>query len=394
MLDTYARSFPRKRESRIFIVDSGSPPAAPTSPVQGECPARRSLSCRAGRSPSLASAARGGTERFAFAGILAILLTCFVSPARADLEVCNRTSFIVESAIGIEEQSVTATRGWFRVDPGACRIVLRGDLTTDRMFVHARTLPVYGPVKPLHATEAELCVGEGEFLIAGARRCADQKQRLVRFGEMSPRPSENGTAVYIAEPADYSPDQAKLAGIQRLLTLAGYEAEPIDGVAGPRTDAALALFLRDRGLAAEAAAAPGFLTTLGDAVREGVGPGLLWCNETAHTIMAALAVEEDGNLVARGWWRVEAGACLRPDLPRRAGSRVFSFAEAVDKGGALVERKGSPLAWGGATRFCVRNTRFEIREHNDCDARGLTTQGFATVDLGGRTGATIRFRDP
>jgi uncharacterized membrane protein len=249
-------------------------------------------------------------------------------------------------------------------------------------------------VRPLHATETELCVGEGEFLIAGARRCANEKQRLVAFGQMIPRASENGTAIYIAEPADYSPDQARLAGIQRLLTLAGYEAEPIDGVAGPRTDAAIALFLRDRGLSGEAAAAPGFLTMLGDAVREGAGPGLLWCNETAHTVMAALAMEEDGNMVARGWWRVEPGACLRPDLPRRAAQRVFSFAEAVDKGGALVERKGSPLVWGGAMRFCVRNTRFEIREHNDCDARGLTAQGFAAVELAGRSGTTIRFREP
>jgi uncharacterized membrane protein len=267
-------------------------------------------------------------------------------------------------------------------------------LKTDRLYVHARPLPVSGAVRPLHAAETDLCVGEGEFLIAGARRCGQERQRLVQFGAMSPRPSDNGSAIYIAEPADYSPDQARLAGIQRLLTLAGYEAEPIDGVTGPRTDAALALFLRDRGLPGEAAAAPGLLTTLGDAVREGAGPGLLWCNETTHTVMAALAVEEDGHSIARGWWRVEPGACLRPDLPRRAGTRVFSFAEAVDKGGAPVELKGSALAWGGAARFCVRNTRFEIREHGDCDARGLTAQGFAPVDLAGRSGATLRFREP
>ena len=328
-----------------------------------------------------------------FLTALLLAIASFISPARADFEVCNRTSFVIEAAVGIEEQNVTATRGWFRVDPGACRTVLRGDLGSDRLFVHARTHAVYGSVKPLHASETELCVGEGEFLIAGARRCSGEKQRLVAFGEMKPRPSENGTAVYIAEPADFSPDQARLAGVQRLLTLAGYEAEPIDGVAGPRTDTALGLFLRDRSLGADAAAAPGFLTTLIDAVREGAGPGLLWCNDTAHTVMAALAVEEDGNLIARGWWRVEAGACLRPDLPRRAG-RVFSFAEAVDRAGALVEHKGSALSWGGTTRFCVRNTRFEIREHNDCDSRGLTAQGFAAISLAGRSGATIRFREP
>ncbi|MEX2128125.1 MAG: DUF1036 domain-containing protein [Xanthobacteraceae bacterium] len=343
--------------------------------------------------------------------IAIVACLAFASPARADLELCNRTSFVIEAAVGIEEQGAAATRGWFRVDPGACRAVLRGDLAADKLYVHARTLPIYGTVRPLHAAETELCVGEGDFLIAGARRCSGDKQRLVPFGQMIPRQSESGSAVYVVEPADYGAEQARLAAIQRLLALAGHDAEPIDGVAGPRTDAALGLFLRERNLAADAAATPAFLDTLIDAVREGAGPGLLWCNETAHTVMAALGVDEDGGTVARGWWRVEPGACLRPELPpsvvragrspgglasanRRAGARIYSFAEAVDRTGAVIERKGAALSWGGATKLCVRNTRFEIREHNDCAARGLTAQGFAAVDLAGRAGATVRFREP
>jgi uncharacterized membrane protein len=357
------RSFPRKRESRNFAMDSGSP------------------------------LSRGRAEAVA----AATLIFLFASPARADLELCNRTSFVIEAAIGIEEQGAAATRGWFRVDPGACRPVLRGELAADKLYVNARTLPIYGAVRPLHAAETELCVGEGDFLIAGARRCGGEKQRLVPFGLMTPRKSESGSTVHVAEPADYGPEQARLAAIQRLLTLAGYGAEPIDGVAGPRTDAALGQFLRERSLSADAAAAPAFLDVLIEAVREGAGPGLLWCNETAHTVMAALGVDEDGVTTARGWWRVEPGACLRPELPSsavRAGARVYSFAEAVDRAGAVIERKGATLAWGGATKLCVRNTRFEIREHNDCAARGLTAQGFAAVELAGRAGATLRFREP
>jgi uncharacterized membrane protein len=172
------------------------------------------------------------------------------------------------------------------------------------------------------------------------------------------------------------------------------DAEPIDGVAGRRTDAAIGLFLRERSLPTETATSPSLLDLLVDAVREADGPGLLWCNQTAYTVMAALGVEEEGGIVARGWWRVEPGACVRPSMQRREPARVFSFAEAIDQAGAVIERKGTPLAWGGATKLCVRNTRFEIREHNDCDARGLTVQGFATVELGGRRGATLRFREP
>jgi uncharacterized membrane protein len=321
-------------------------------------------------------------------------LAALASPASADLEICNRTSFVVETALGIEDQGVTATRGWFRVDPGACRSVMRGNVSAAKLFVHARTAPIYGAVRPLHGTGAELCVGEGDFLIAGARRCTGDKQRLAAFGEMRARATENGQAIYVDEPANYGPEQARLAAVQRLLTLAGLEAEPIDGVAGPRTDAALNAFLRERNLPAEAAAAPSFLDLLIDAVRDGAGPGLLWCNETPHTVMAALGLEEGGVVTARGWWRVEAGACVRPDLPRKSAARVYTFAEAVDNAGAVIERKGQPLAWGGGTKLCVRNSRFEIREHSDCPARGLSVQGFAAVELPVKAGATVRFREP
>jgi uncharacterized membrane protein len=326
-----------------------------------------------------------------FAG--ASLFAAFVAPARADLEICNRTSFVIDASLGIEEKGAAATRGWFRVDPGQCRTVLRGESNMERIFVHARPLPIYGSVQPLTAAQTQLCVGEGDFLVAGARRCQDAKNRLAAFAEVKPRKSESGSAVMIAEPSDYSPEQARFAAIQRLLSLAGYDAEPIDGMSGPRSDAALALFLRERNLPQDSANTPAFMDLLMDAVREGAGPGLLWCNETTHTVMAALGTEENGNQLARGWWRIEPGACVRPDLPRKA-SRIFSFAEAIDGSGAVVQVKGRPLSWGGASSFCVRNSKFEISDHGDCAGRALTKQGFAPVELQKRTGATIRFREP
>jgi uncharacterized membrane protein len=323
-----------------------------------------------------------------------LMLLAFTSPARADLELCNRTSFVIEAALAVEDKGTTATRGWFRIDPGACRTVLRGELAADRLLVHARALALYGSIRPLNESQVQLCVGEGDFLIAGARRCGGANRRLAAFAELRPRKTPSGLALQIAEPADYGAEQARLAAIQRLLALAGYHAEEVDGISGPRTEAALALFLRDRGLGVDAPSSSVFLDLLMDAVRAGTGPGLLWCNETAHTVMAALGLEEAGATVARGWWRVEPGACVRPDLPRRAVVKVLSYAEAVDGAGAVIEKSGRILAWGGATRLCVRNSRFEIRDHADCAARGLSAQGFAAVELAVRAGATVRFREP
>jgi uncharacterized membrane protein len=325
-----------------------------------------------------------------------LLVVCFLlalaSPSHADLQLCNRTSFAAEAALGVESGGAHATRGWFRVDPGQCRVVLHGKIEADRLYVHARALAVYGPVKPLNAAQVELCVGERDFLVAGAR-CSKTGEKIVPFAEVRPRDVEGTPTVLLAEPADYAADQARLAAVQRLLALAGYGVEPIDGLAGPRTDTALAVFLRERGLAPDAAASPAFLDLLIDAVREHASRGLLWCNETAYTVMAALGVDEPNAVAARGWWRITPGACVRPDLPQRGVQQIYSFAEAIDESGAPVEKAGRALQWGGATQFCTRNTKFEIREHGRCEARGLAARGFAAIEITARAGATIRFRE-
>jgi len=327
-------------------------------------------------------------ERIFFAAAF----VAFASSARADLQLCNRTSFAAEAALGVESGGAQATRGWFRVDPGQCRVVLHGKIEAERLYVHARALAVYGPVKPLNAAQIELCVGQGDFLIAGSH-CAKAGEKIVPFAEVRPRDIEGTPTVLLAEPADYAADQARFAAVQRLLALAGYGVEPIDGLTGPRTDTALAAFLRERGLASDTAASPAFLDLLIDAVRESASRGLLWCNETAHTVMAALGVDEPNAVAVRGWWRITPGACVRPDLPPRRVQQVYSFAEAIEESGAPIENAGRALQWGGRTELCTRNTKFEIREHGRCETRGLSPRGFAVIEITALTGATIRFRE-
>jgi len=318
-------------------------------------------------------------------------LALCVSPARADLQLCNRTSYVLDLALGLEDKGAFATRGWFHVDPGQCRIVLAGAIEAERVYLHARAPPIYGPAPMPQSGHADLCVADGNFVIAGARTCPRGGQRLVRFTAVQPSESDKGLTASLAEEAEYTPEQARFAGIQRLLVVAGYDANPIDGIEGKKTEAALGQFLKDRRLPADAAAAPNFFDVLLDAVKQSDGIGFSWCNETAHTVMAALATDEKGAMVSRGWYRVEPGKCVKPEL---AGGvrRVYSFAEAVDKDGQTIKRGDKALAWGGPTTLCTRNVRFEITDHTDCPGRGLTAAGFATVDLTGR-GTTVRLKE-
>ncbi len=66
------------------------------------------------------------------------------TPVRAELTLCNRTSYRMDAAIGLEKRATVATRGWFRIDPGQCRQVVDGALDADMVYLHARTPPVYG----------------------------------------------------------------------------------------------------------------------------------------------------------------------------------------------------------------------------------------------------------
>ena len=318
-------------------------------------------------------------------------LSALAAPARADLQICNRMSYVVETAIGIEDKGAAATRGWFRIDPGQCRTVLQGEVQAENLYLHARALAVYGASPLPQGGHADLCVGQDNFILASARACNRAGHKLARFTTVKPAETEKGLTAYLAEEAEYTDEQARDAAIQRLLTIAGYDATPIDGIRGAKTDAALLQFIQDNRLTATAAGRADFFDALIAAAQKPDGIGFAWCNETPHVVMAALGVEESGAVVTRGWYRVEPGKCLRPEV-RGQLRKLYSFAEAIGGNGLPIRRADRPLAWGGETILCTRNVKFELIEHKDCAGQGLTSAGFATVDLGGRAVTKVRFK--
>jgi uncharacterized membrane protein len=324
------------------------------------------------------------------APVAAALLILTAIPARAELTLCNRTSYQMEAAYGLEKRVNVATRGWFRIEPGQCRQVLDGPLDADMVYVYARTPPVYGTAPLPQNGNADFCVREGNFEIGNARGCPVSQQ--AHFSAARPSESPKGPAVNLAEEADYDDAQARLAGIQRLLVIAGYDASPIDGVQGAKTQAALTKFLNDRKLPADTASAPGFFDTLLDAARNPQGAGFSWCNDTKYTVMTSIGVVEMGAIVTRGWYRVEAGQCLRPDV-RGEPRKLYSYGEAVDGNGRTIKSGETPLAWGGNVALCTRDGKFELSDHKDCAVRGLNSAGFAAIEVAGQGPTTVHFKE-
>ena len=337
-----------------------------------------------------------GAKRFGlvlvFSVVSAIAPLASAAPAHADLKLCNRMSYVVEAAIGIDDKAATATRGWFRIDPAACRVVAQGTLTADRILLNARALGVYG-ASPIPQNGGDtLCIAPDNFVIAAARQCR-AGQSAAPFTQITPTMADDGNLVaYLAEDSEYDDDQAKLAGIQRLLVIAGYDAAPIDGVDGPKTQAALAAFLKNRGLTPDIVQAPNFFATMIDAVQSPSSNGLTWCNDTPHKIMAAVGTDDGKTVTSRGWYRIEPGKCLHPDVTGQP-KQIFSFAEAVDADNHTVKFKDRPLNWGGTTQLCTRENKFEVTDQNDCAGRSLAAIGFAAIDMSSG-GKTLRFALP
>jgi uncharacterized membrane protein len=108
--------------------------------------------------------------------------------------------------------------------------------------------------------------------------------------------------------------------------------------------------------------------------------------------MASIGTIEMGATVTRGWYRVDAGQCLRPDL-RGDPRKLYSYGEAVDSNGRTIKNGGAPLAWGGNVALCTRDGKFELSDQKDCAARGLNSAGFATIDMGRQPSTIVHFKE-
>lgn len=308
--------------------------------------------------------------------------------AFADLKLCNTMSYIVDAALAFDKGGSATSRGWYRLDPGQCRDVIQGALPAGDLYLHARTPALYGSSPLPQRGDTEFCVGAADFSNTSARNCRGG-QRPALFTSVTPSQSDKDVRLTLAEEAGYSEDQARDAGIQRLLAVAGYDPGPIDGVRGDKTDNALRQFAQDNKVSVTAAARADFFSVLMEAAQK-PGTGFTWCNDTPHAVMAAIGVEDGNAITTRGWYRIEPGRCLRPETSAQA-KRLFSFAEAVDASGQTLMSGGKPLAWGGPTTLCTRAAKFETYDHTDCVARGLAQAGFAAIETA-QGPTTVRFK--
>lgn len=328
---------------------------------------------------------------------LALALACLVSPillalatptsAKADWEICNYTSYVVETAVGYRDGGQVWTEGWVRVRPGECTIALNRDLIPGEHYLYARSSDAHQGGRRIWADNVDLCVDEVEqtFAFSNGVRCEIVGASTRSFARITVDSANWQTA--LNEPQSGGPGRritqqnARAAGLQRLLSDAGYyDARRIDGIPGRRTENAISNFLRSIGRSRR----PSDLELIDLLERQASATassrGLTVCNRLSEDVEAnlpiwtALATRRGDAWESRGWWVLMPTECRILANIEMSDAEYYIYA---DRSQSVVNAR--PLV-DGEESFCLTRGRFAINGRTRCTERGYTEGRFVRVD--------------
>ncbi|WP_323762004.1 DUF1036 domain-containing protein [Maricaulis sp.] len=302
---------------------------------------------------------------------LALPALLLVTTSRADAaELCNETSYIVQTAAGWPVEGGVAIEGWLRLRPGDCATVATDvDLNGDQpIFYYAKSSIAYlGGVREWRGT-IPLCVDEADFEVVANTRCSSlgmaSRDFFIREGDERER-------TVLVEPVNFA-SRATVAGIQRLLQSSGYPVTAVDGLDGRSTRLAVNNFLRDAGLSSRPDDDALIDALEARALSRNAASGLTMCNEADGDIAVAIGHQVGSIWQSRGWWRIHAGECARVLATRLATNNAFYYAERINTG----SRRG---LLSGNESFCVAPARFVAEGRSNCADRGYTAADFRRI---------------
>lgn len=168
----------------------------------------------------------------------------FASAEQADarIEVCNQTDLVLMVVVGYDTaEDRTATEGWWRIYPGMCEVPVDVAFLKGSYFVHAESNP--RSTMPDDAFSwgdgTPLCVKLNDFRLPNGKQCGEE-DLAVSFNKINKNwDNVNVVDIYHPERSYENQFRTKIAGIQRLLSIIGYDVGSIDGVVGEKTGLAL-----------------------------------------------------------------------------------------------------------------------------------------------------------
>ena len=316
-------------------------------------------------------------------------LTFFTSGgAYAKYSLCNKTSYVLSAAIAYVDGDRLATRGWWRLRPGQCKVVLTEPTDPGRYFVYAEAIP--GHKGPLRAWSGDtpLCVeNTGFFNLRNQEICKNDPSKQRNFFTVDVTAEAKGSwQTDFAESENFSVFSAEVAGIQRLMRDVGAATGRIDGSLGRKTQRDLAAFRKKHSLGEGAVVdneTIDFLVEMANAAEAKLG--FFFCNKADAPVWSAIAEPDGEHYKSRGWWFLEPGACSKVIKGELASDHYYVY-------GLIESSDGERRLAGGDKSLCVNAIKFSAKTDRTCADQELDEAVFTRVDVGSEQSATFEFQ--
>ncbi len=312
------------------------------------------------------------------------------SHAAAKYSLCNTTSYTLSAAIGYVDDDSLATRGWWRLRPGQCKVVLTEQTNPGPYFVYAEAIPGHtGPLRTWSG-DKQLCVeNSGFFNLRNQEVCRNNPSMRRNFFDVEITAAANGNwQTDFVEAANYTVYSAEVAGTQRLLKDIGKPITKIDGSLGRQTRAILTGYRKEKGLSQGPTIDDQLIDTLiEEANAREAKLGFFYCNKTASDVWSAIAAPAaEEQYTSKGWWKLEPGECAKVLKGELTSDHYFVYGVMENEGQQerrLIE---------GQQAFCTNPVLFDITNDAPCADKDYEEALFKRFEIGSAPSATFDFK--
>ncbi|WP_428407358.1 DUF1036 domain-containing protein [Hyphococcus sp.] len=308
--------------------------------------------------------------------------------ASAKYSFCNKSSYALSAAIGYVDGDRLATRGWWRLRPGQCKVVLTEQAKPGRYFVYAEAIPGHkGPLRTWSG-DTSLCVeNNGFFNLRNQDVCRDDPMRQRKFFNVEVTEAAGGNwQTDFSEASTFTVYSAEVAGVQRLLSDIDKNTGEVDGAMGRETQRALANYRREKGLPEGYNIDDEVIDALiEDANAREAKLGFFYCNKTNSAVWSAVAEpQEENRYRSKGWWKIEPGECAKIIKGALDKDHYYVY-------GLIEDDAGDRSLAGGDKAFCTNLIMFNSMNDLSCEEQDLDEAQFKRVEIGGAESATFDF---
>ncbi|MFN9975041.1 MAG: DUF1036 domain-containing protein [Phycisphaerae bacterium] len=310
------------------------------------------------------------------------------APPANDYEFCNRTSYQLLVAVGLKAGSLVVTRGWWPLNAGECKVFIKGPLTTNVYFSNARSSYIHlGPIR-VWGGKHRLCAGKGMFQASSSEgQPCGPGHNLVDFARVDTGGKPGWRTTLTESDQIKTLEQARTAGLQRLLSDVGLFDGAIDGVSGPRLSEAIGKARSALGMTSSDTSQL-HARLVAEANQMQQISGLTLCNRTQQILYAAYGRELNGKKASSGWYVLQPGVCEK--VVTDPLSEPFVYAHAVAEKQEPEVPGGEN--WTGPHMFCTADGEFDYEGSMQCPGGANANTGFAQMATDGRPGVVYEFR--